>query len=402
MCGEKVISQNSCARTAESPPRVRRKGLQSLHGCPSGRITPACAGKSCVTTSAGGAPEDHPRVCGEKQLDGQTIASAVGSPPRVRGKDSFRFPSSLSTRITPACAGKRMGDSSLRTGCLGSPPRVRGKGLARAEDKPIYGITPACAGKRYPGTSYMPPWRDHPRVCGEKSQFWCPATKFAGSPPRVRGKAISYSIQTHSARITPACAGKSDATVNHIEIVKDHPRVCGEKSRSHLFSRLHVGSPPRVRGKEDGTTHWTINDGITPACAGKSLIRSRTGGLCRDHPRVCGEKGFRERVGRRCPGSPPRVRGKGVHFQFHACCRGITPACAGKSRVKFLVRVVVKDHPRVCGEKSRSHLFSRLHVGSPPRVRGKVAYAHRRRSPWRITPACAGKSDSIWYPLLGD
>ena len=157
-----------------------------------------------------------------------------------------------------------------------------------------------------------------------------------------------------------------------------------------------------MRGKEDGTTHWTINDGITPACAGKSLIRSRTGGLCRDHPRVCGEKGFRERVGRRCPGSPPRVRGKDSLLMLLSSLSRITPACAGKRSSFPVSRLLSRDHPRVCGEKSTSAIHRSGLTGSPPRVRGKGNYSAGTERIRGITPACAGKSDSIWYPLLGD
>ena len=51
-------------------------------------------------------------------------------------------------------------------------------------------------------------------------------------------------------------------------------------------------------------------NGITPACAGKSLYALPTTWAGRDHPRVCGEKrlaAFNDESGE---GSPPRVRGK--------------------------------------------------------------------------------------------
>ena len=51
-------------------------------------------------------------------------------------------------------------------------------------------------------------------------------------------------------------------------------------------------------------------NGITPACAGKSSHQHGAGRWRRDHPRVCGEKlGAGENV---IPqkGSPPRMRGK--------------------------------------------------------------------------------------------
>ena len=70
----------------------------------------------------------------------------------------------------------------------------------------------------------------------------------------------------------------------------DHPRVCGEK-----FNRYWEGK---------------IEAGITPACAGKRLLRKSPLTRFGDHPRVCGEKPMHCPHGINMTGSPPRVRGK--------------------------------------------------------------------------------------------
>ena len=54
------------------------------------RITPACAGKSKSLTKKEELKKDHPRVCGEKRLIITLDNLAVGSPPRVRGKEARR------------------------------------------------------------------------------------------------------------------------------------------------------------------------------------------------------------------------------------------------------------------------------------------------------------------------
>ena len=63
------------------------------------------------------------------------------------------------------------------------------------------------------------------------------------------------------------------------------------KSHSYLNSTfLNLGSPPRMRGK---VLQWCREDffsGITPAYAGKSSFLSGCTRIPRDHPRVCGEK----------------------------------------------------------------------------------------------------------------
>ena len=70
-----------------------------------------------------------------------------------------------------------------------------------------------------------------------------------GSPPRVRGKVCEKQIQPQNRGITPACAGKSKLVLGGEAEFKDHPRVCGEKNFQIFLNGIHIGSPPRVRGK---------------------------------------------------------------------------------------------------------------------------------------------------------
>ena len=69
-------------------------------------ITPAYAGKSCRPEAAVPDLRDHPRVCGEKGLNPVLAAYNGGSPPRMRGKESFIGQSAGDYGITPAYAGK--------------------------------------------------------------------------------------------------------------------------------------------------------------------------------------------------------------------------------------------------------------------------------------------------------
>ena len=92
---------------------------------------------------------DHPHACGEKDHHPRNICCEIGSPPRVRGKDS----------------------------------------CSKSIDS-LSGITPARAGKSASLIYRQLPCRDHPRACGEK-EFDEEYFEFGlGSPPRVRGKEI--------------------------------------------------------------------------------------------------------------------------------------------------------------------------------------------------------------------
>ena len=151
-------------------------------------ITPAHAGKSREVLINVPGSGDHPRVCGEKDQVKSMSTEDVGSPPRMRGKESLHTPTCRNTGITPAYAGK-----SKRSGALS-----RGQ-------------------------------KDHPRVCGEKSS-------------NVHGGGMFPWI-------TPAYAGKSRQRRRRGRRRQDHPRVCGEKCVVEDFIAPPAGSPPRMRGK---------------------------------------------------------------------------------------------------------------------------------------------------------
>ena len=172
----------------------------------------------------------------------------------------------------------------------------------------------------------------------------------------------------------------------------DHPRACGEKADHRDFRRRSAGSPPRMRGKALDRPPYVSTERITPAHAGKSATSRRSLRASGDHPRACGEKidGDIRLVQMR--GSPPRVRGKAIAPPTQQTRRRITPACAGKSKGMDARARQLQDHPRVCGEKSAAPAFSISVRGSPPRVRGKVRDADDPAPAKRITPACAGKS----------
>ena len=232
-----------------SPPRVRGKAIGIVRDAEGDGITPACAGKSSARHWKRPATRDHPRVCGEK--------------------------------------GKKPSQVTLEKG---SPPRVRGKVLHQRPELCSHGITPACAGKRHPCKVYRVAVQDHPRVCGEKIITRARLTMWAGSPPRVRGKARRTPTQPRKPRITPACAGKSVGGALGSIVQGDHPRVCGEKQQRNLSCLVCKGSPPRVRGKDEGRCYMPLEEGITPACAGKSCAIRQKISVFWDHPRVCGEK----------------------------------------------------------------------------------------------------------------
>ena len=110
-------------------------------------ITPAYAGKRWLPVGLHKKVQDHPRVCGEKDVGIKKTIVEPGSPPRMRGKGNIGRPNITAIGITPAYAGKR----------------------------------------RLSGGSWLY-LRDHPRVCGEKQAVAADQDLNPGSPPRMRGK----------------------------------------------------------------------------------------------------------------------------------------------------------------------------------------------------------------------
>ena len=168
MRGEKAFQKEPGVQLLGSPPHARGKVRSAGDQHPVQRITPACAGKSLISSAVRLSTGDHPRMRGEKNASGSPAPESRGSPPHARGK------------------------------------------VAEAE-KFIsqYGITPACAGKSLSRAVFMFTSRDHPRMRGEKS---CPPSNSAtalGSPPHARGKDGVLQRLRCNFGITPACAGKS-------------------------------------------------------------------------------------------------------------------------------------------------------------------------------------------------
>ena len=108
VCGEKCVYVDPREIRKGSPPRVRGKETISCTIAIFIRITPACAGKRWSADEKLRLSRDHPRVCGEKAIKVRGAREAVGSPPRVRGKECYACVDADGTRITPACAGKRL------------------------------------------------------------------------------------------------------------------------------------------------------------------------------------------------------------------------------------------------------------------------------------------------------
>ena len=170
---------------------------------------------------------------------------------------------------------------------------------------------------------------DHPRLRGEQPAAEKLFRWLRGSPPLARGTVVRVHFLRIIAGITPACAGNSPFLRGAKRPAWDHPRLRGEQSVLTRGKTPRVGSPPLARGTVYRTSPPRARGGITPACAGNSLLKKIEKRLRRDHPRLRGEQEEATISFGRREGSPPLARGTGRANSAWLSLRGITPACAG-------------------------------------------------------------------------
>ena len=214
----------------------------------------------------------------------------------------------------------------------------------------------------------------------------------------MRGKAPARTVLSLQHGITPAYAGKSLAGFHDTPYVWDHPRLCGEKLHALTDKKTNEGSPPPMRGKVVRAIPDILRKRITPAYAGKSSLTVAIYSHLLDHPRLCGEKQITPFSTPLYQGSPPPMRGKGYLEPFYSIYHRITPAYAGKRLQGYIIGLSTQDHPRLCGEKVCNFASGQQQVGSPPPMRGKVLPPVLIFAFQRITPAYAGKSSRFVKP----
>ena len=238
-----------CRCVVGSSPLTRGKVSAVLPEASQAGIIPAYAGKSNLLPVARQGGRDHPRLRGEKLIQAAFIISDVGSSPLTRGK------------VDPPP----------------SPPSEEG-------------IIPAYAGKSISPFSLDNYARDHPRLRGEKECLSLSHQPVSGSSPLTRGKVRVWMSGIWPTRIIPAYAGKSVRIGLIIIGLWDHPRLRGEKLLDNLYTVHMEGSSPLTRGKAKRSFKFLLTRGIIPAYAGKSAFLLLRRKVLRDHPRLRGEK----------------------------------------------------------------------------------------------------------------
>ena len=352
MCGEHHSSSSATHCKLGSSPHVRG-ALADVVGCGRSRgIIPACAGSTPRTARCRRCVRDHPRMCGEHMGVKRVAKAFGGSSPHVRGAPYRLFNMSFAIWDHPRMCGEHSSLPAVPIPSSGSSPHVRGAPIrtgywdGRAWDHPRMcgehpSLTASCVLEKgssphvrgAPGCPVPPRWLiwDHPRMCGEHLYVQELTCEFWGSSPHVRGAPWSCAYQRPYLGIIPACAGSTPSPLPRLRGWRDHPRMCGEHSRSISYDAEVMGSSPHVRGARAPGEVLFGDYGIIPACAGSTRCAEAPFRTIWDHPRMCGEHNAIEFGSGRLLGSSPHVRGAPPLPILGTPLPRIIPACAGST-----------------------------------------------------------------------
>ena len=262
--------------------------------------------------------------------------------------------------------------SELGLNPVGPSPRVRGAVCSSQATTSCGGTIPAGAGSRRSCRRARLTTGDHPRGCGEQAPAgrapWCAR----GPSPRVRGAGRCGGYRAAQAGTIPAGAGSRSRLWRAAPVERDHPRGCGEQASSRWRWTPTPGPSPRVRGADRRDDRDAPRHGTIPAGAGSRADESLLWQMVRDHPRGCGEQATRPNAMLKTMGPSPRVRGAVRRRGLPRPTTGTIPAGAGSRLIRRDHLRRYRDHPRGCGEQNHLRALGTTLSGPSPRVRGAV------------------------------
>ena len=152
----------------------------------------------------------------------------------------------------------------------------------------------------------------------------------------------------------------------------DHPRLRGNNGIAMNARHRMAGSPPLAREQPVLHTQPLTRGRITPACAGTTEYGRKCCQECWDHPRLRGNNGAAFCIQSRQTGSPPLAREQLKDMPTGKKPKRITPACAGTTNTVMNTSRGIEDHPRLRGNNLNDQLQDPDSTGSPPLAREQL------------------------------
>ena len=235
----------------------------------------------------------------------------------------------------------------------------------------------------------------HPRSRGENASQVPPLLRDGGSSPLTRGKLRAPQLRAADPRLIPAHAGKTRTDSRCCSARRAHPRSRGENDTGFTAEQVAEGSSPLTRGKLLSCSDGSQSARLIPAHAGKTGRGHTPTARAGAHPRSRGENGLGLRTTRNTLGSSPLTRGKHPTPPRRVGERGLIPAHAGKTRGLRQSTDGAWAHPRSRGENYGVEIELAPGYGSSPLTRGKrpgLGLVLRRPG---LIPAHAGKTPYV-------
>ena len=198
----------------------------------------------------------------------------------------------------------------------------------------------------------------------------------------MRGEDLNHAVTEEGATETPPHAR---GRPNHVALVEQGraghdvetpPHARGRLAR-HKKTKKKGWKHPRMRGEDYASRCLASRrKGNTPACAGNTI-----GGV------FGGVADFE---------TPPHARGRLLVVTSVIFSMRNTPACAGKTELKFALELSKRKHPRMRGEDGACNPSNAAVWETPPHARGRLrmgfVHPNSLMLAARNTPACAGKT----------
>ena len=151
--------------------------------------------------------KDHPHACGDKCYDATAVSVSQRIIPTRVGTRLFSCAREVPSRDHPHACGDKRRTCQPASRNAGSSPRVWGQGRPHRHCRCTLRIIPTRVGTRQHLDSKYYIWQDHPHACGDKASLLMQAQQNRGSSPRVWGQGRLQHRRAHRLRIIPTRVG---------------------------------------------------------------------------------------------------------------------------------------------------------------------------------------------------
>ena len=213
-----------------------------------------------------------------------------------------------------------------------------------------------------------------------------------GLPLHAQGIPIARKQQIKAAGITPACTGNTFFLSFFCNVRWDYPCMRREYQMTQTAMHPQIGLPLHAQGILRMNNFLNTATGITPACAGNTLLIFLSFMSVRDYP--CMRREYL--TASNCLNDP---EGLPLHAQgilSLSSCRhasdGITPACAGNTTEFDYEATKSWDYPCMRREYDAHYCLDKIDTGLPLHAQGIPGITCRKALECGITPACAGNT----------